>query len=435
MDRIHGNRFSEILPFTDKHLKQLFQPSFWPNFNDVIEYETISSEGRIYLSEACVSPQEFLFPKEVLHKFLNINDIDGNIIDVFSYRSKIGDFRVIDSIILFQKSRYGQNLNRSNILQTIGATNAIDLAISVIMKQGDSILLPTPSYFVFWKSAVSRGFNYNIYYSGEEELFKPTLEGIKRNIKSNTRIVGLIQPLFPCGYRIEEGELIKIIDFLSKKRIYIILDLVYDFLTYDNKSVICTDSNLGACFDRNLKYLVQINSFSKTWSAPGIRFGFLIASEEIIRKGSTKLVSTLGRCPTILAPLYKMLVDGTTQMINDSSSEFGKILKYNTLEYQNRAKELSNLIIGSGLEIFISDAGFNLFVKLTNVPNNYINQWKFLEKLYNHSSVIIDFGSFFGVPHHPMIPTYIRVNLGLPKEKLLEGMKTLSDFHKNYVIE
>ena len=423
---------SDRVIFTKEQTRFAFQPSFWPQLSDDLEHESYSSAGRIYLSDPSVSSTEIYFPHNQLIEFLSRKDIQSCIDDIYSYRSKLGDLRVIDSIRDFHFARYGQRIKRGNVLQTIGATNAIDLAISVIMKSGDCILIPTPSYFIFHNAAYSRGFDYEILYCNEEHRFTPTKEGIEQNILPNTRVVGIVQPVFPTGHRIDEIELIKIIDFLAAKGIFIVLDMVYDLLTFDNGKVICTDSNLGTCFERNSEFLMQINSFSKTWSAPGLRFGYLMASEEIIKKAAVRLVSTVGRCPVILAPLYSSLMRGTTQMVANADSAFRSILTRNMKEYQNRVSELASLVSGSGLEILESDAGFNVFVKLTNVPNDPEKQWEFAERLYNDLKVMIDYGSLFGVPHHPNVPTYIRVNLGIAKDRLLAGISRLASFHLGY---
>jgi aspartate/methionine/tyrosine aminotransferase len=433
MENPHNNYLANNNIFTGEQFRYLFDYSFWSKVPDgVLAHNMNSIEGRVFLSDPSVSQTEILFPKSSLYEFLNSNNIESYINDIFSYRTKMGDDRVIDSIIRYQSVRYGQSLKRENILQTIGATNAIDLSMSAIMKQGDSILIPTPSYFTFWKSALNRGYNYDIYFCDEHNRFMPTQEGISCHIKQNTKAVSLIQPLFPSGFRIDNDELIKIIDFLSHRKIFIILDLVYDLLTYDTKKVIYRDTKLGACFERNFDYIVQVNAFSKIWSAPGIRFGYLVASEEIALKAANVLLSSVSRCPVFLAPLYKILMDGTIQMLIDSESEFRKILIYNLKVYKSRMEELVKLVSGSGIEVLQSDAGFNIFIKLSRVPNEHEPQWKFLENLYNRTGVFLDFGSAFGIPHHPQIPTYARVNLGLSKVKLLYGIKKLADFHKEY---
>lgn len=413
--------------------KYIFDYSFRYKLPDsILPLDMNLTSNKIFLSDPSTFSEDILFPEDILKSFFNSENINNNINDIFSYKSKFGDERVLDSIRRYQYARYGQLVSIKNILQTIGATNAIDLAISAIINENFSLLLPTPSYFTFRDSVISRGQKCYVLYCKEEMNFVPNLKIIKYNIKSSTKAVGIIQPSFPTGFRIPTKELIRIIDFLSTKNIYIILDLLYDLLAYKNSLVLCEDKELGECFQRNINYVIQINGLSKIWSAPGLRFGYMIASEEIIQKAATEFVARISRCPVFLAPLYSELMDCTSDIITDPTSKYRRMLIKNTCTYKSRVQKVLKLISKSGLEIVLSDSGFNTLIKLPKVQNTYEKQWDFALSLYNNTGIFMDFGFTFGIPHHQNIPTYARLNLGLTKEKLENGIKSLAYFYHHY---
>ncbi len=388
--------------------------------------------GRTFLSDPTVSPKGIIVPESPFREFFNPANLESRIRDATEYSLKTGDDRVIGSIIRYEKARFGHDIGEERIVQTVGATNAIDLSMAAILERGDTILIPTPSYFSFWKTAQHRGYNFKVFYSGEENNFLPSLEDMEKNLKPGIKAVGLIHPAFPTGFKMDRDRLIELIDFISSKKVFTILDLIYDFLTYNINDMMRVDAKLGACLERNKEHAVRINATSKIWSAPGIRFGYMVAPEGIALRVADRILSTVSRCPIILSDLYQMLMDGTSSMITDAASDFRQILARNLKEYQRRAEVISAKMSGKGVEVLKSDAGFNVFIKLNHVPNEYEAQWEFLDALYERSGVFLDYGFAFGVPHHPGVPTYARVNLGLSEDRLMWGIEKLAEFHSDY---
>jgi 2-aminoadipate transaminase len=168
-------------------------------------------------------------------------------------------------------------LGLSNVMITTGGGQAIDLALRAFVNRGDKILVENPTYLGFLQVAQSYGAKLTGVDAGEEGLILEDLE--EKMIRHKPKLLYVV-PTFsnPTGktYTVENRK--AIVELAKKHNVIILEDDPYSRLRISGNAVPPLKS-----FDQENNSVIYISSFSKVIS-PGIRLGYAIGLEEIIRK-------------------------------------------------------------------------------------------------------------------------------------------------------
>jgi 2-aminoadipate transaminase len=169
------------------------------------------------------------------------------------------------------------DLSISNVIITTGGGQAIDLTLRAFVNRGDSVLVENPTYLGFLQVAQSYGARLTGVDAGENGLILADLE--EKMIRHKPKLLYVV-PTFsnPTGktYTMENRR--AIVELAKKHNVIIMEDDPYSRLRISGNAVPPLKS-----FDRENDCVVYISSFSKVIS-PGIRLGYAIGREEIIRK-------------------------------------------------------------------------------------------------------------------------------------------------------
>jgi len=168
-------------------------------------------------------------------------------------------------------------------------TNATDEAIMIIMQtyieKGDEIILPVPTFamFKFYAQIVDAKIKEILYTSNLTFPTKKVLNGISKK----TKLVVLCNPNNPTGTLIEKKDIVKIVEKAQKNDALVLLDEAY----YQYSGAECLD--LIGKYDN----LIIIRTFSKAYGLGGLRLGYIVSNEEIIKNllkvGSPYSVNTV----------------------------------------------------------------------------------------------------------------------------------------------
>lgn len=192
-------------------------------------------------------------------------------------------------------SRYSsiKNLNydpASEIIITNGGMGALSLLISVVIEDGDEVLIQDPQ----WLNYVGQV----EYYGGKavrvptcaEENFELKASEIEKRITPKTKMLLLNSPNNPTGEVMSRKALEEIAELAKKHHILVVSDEVYNTLVYDGAKAESISSVPG------MKDLcVVINSFSKSFAMTGWRIGYAAGPADIIDK-MTKAQENLNAC-------------------------------------------------------------------------------------------------------------------------------------------
>ena len=181
----------------------------------------------------------------------------------------------------------------SEILVTVGGSEAIDIALRAMLNDGDEVIIPQPSYVSYAPcSYLAGGKNIFINLKAENE-FRLTPEELENAITPKTKILILPYPNNPTGAIMERADLEKIAKIIIKNDIFVISDEIYSELTYKGNHVSIVS------FNEMKERTLLINGFSKSYAMTGWRLGYCCGPDWLIKQ-MTKIHQYAIMCaPTI----------------------------------------------------------------------------------------------------------------------------------------
>lgn len=181
----------------------------------------------------------------------------------------------------------------SEILVTVGGSEAIDIGLRAIINPGDEVIIPQPSYVSYEPCAILAGAKPVIINLKAENEFRLTPEELRNAITDKTKILVLPYPNNPTGAIMEQADLEAIAKVIIEKDILVMSDEIYSALTYKGRHV--SISSIPGMKERT----ILINGFSKAYAMTGWRLGYACAPKELIKQ-MTKIHQFAIMCaPTI----------------------------------------------------------------------------------------------------------------------------------------
>lgn len=190
----------------------------------------------------------------------------------------------------------GIDLTYENLIITNGGSEAIFMALSICLDEGDEVLIPEPFYANYNGFAVEAGVKVRTIPSSIENNFAlPPIEEFDRHITPRTKAILICNPNNPTGHLYSQDELEQLRDIVLKHDMFLICDEVYREFCYDGAKHFSGMNLKGA--EQNV---IMIDSVSKRYSMCGVRLGALVTRnrevlDAALRMGQARL------CPPYLA--------------------------------------------------------------------------------------------------------------------------------------
>ncbi len=248
--------------------------------------KAIAAGVRVYFIN--IGQPDIVTPQPIWDAFKNCQD------KVLSYGPAQG-FLDLRQAIADYFSGYNIDLNAENVLITVGGSEAIQFAFSVVSDPGEEIIIPEPFYT-----------NYNGYESSANvkivpltlnvaDGFRlPPAEEIEAKISDKTKAILLCSPNNPTGTVYTAEELDRIVNLAKKYDLFLIADEVYKEFVYDgaiHKSILEYDE----IHDR----AIVVDSISKRFSCCGARIGALITRNPEVYQAALKFAQARLCPPTM----------------------------------------------------------------------------------------------------------------------------------------
>jgi aminotransferase len=363
-------------------------------------YNMVShTEGLISLT---IGQPDFPTPDHV--KKAGILAIEDNFT---SYTHNAGTLELRKAACDFVKKKYGLNyIPDSEVIVTMGASEAIDIAFRTILTDEAEVLLPGPVY-PGYEPVIRMMGAVPIHIDTRKHQFRFTLDVIKPYITKKTRCIVLPYPSNPTGVSLTESELKELADFLSDKEIFVLADEIYSELTYDR------DHTSIAQYLKDKTIL--INGLSKSHSMTGWRIGFLFAPETITQH-ILKVHQYNVSCANSIA--QKAAFEALTTGMNDANKM--------KIEYQKRRNYVYQRLQDMELEVVMPEGAFYFFVKIPDKIG--LNSFDFALDLVKQVKVAVVPGSAFSEYGEG----YFRLSFACSMDTLVEGLDRIEQyFQKN----
>lgn len=208
--------------------------------------------------------------------------------DVLMYEQSQGDIKFLESICDYYKREYGVGYKPTDIVVTMGASEALTMTFTTILDPGDEILIAEPFYsnyqtFVLMSGGVIKP----IPTSSRDGYRYASKEKLESALTEKTKAIVCINPGNPTGLALTAEEMDVVADFAIKHDLWLIADEAYREYVYDGMK-----PRSFANIDRLKDNLIVIDSVSKRFSACGARIGFVASKNEEFMTGIIKLAQS-----------------------------------------------------------------------------------------------------------------------------------------------
>jgi aspartate aminotransferase len=214
--------------------------------------------------------------------------------EVLSYGPAQGFLDLRQAIVDYFGS-YDIGIHADNVVITVGGSEAIHFAFSVVSDPGGEIIIPEPFYTNYNGFAACAAVNIVPLTLSVEDGFRlPQVETIAKKISPKTRAILLNSPSNPTGTVYTPEELERVVSLALENDLFIIADEVYKEFVYD-----------GAAHKSILEYeeirdrAVVVDSISKRFSCCGARIGAVITRNEEVSQSVLKFAQARLCPPTI----------------------------------------------------------------------------------------------------------------------------------------
>ena len=181
-------------------------------------------------------------------------------------------------IALYLSGRYGISYDpETEILVTVGASEAIDLALRAMISPGDEVLVPEPCYVSYAPGVVFAGGVPVPVPTRQEDDFRLKPEQLAAAVTEKTKLLILPYPNNPTGGIMEREDLEALAPVVASRDLMVISDEIYSELIYGGRSHVSFASVPGM-YPRTL----TINGFSKAFAMTGWRVGYACGAKELI---------------------------------------------------------------------------------------------------------------------------------------------------------
>lgn len=293
------------------------------------------------------------------------------------YTSNAGLKELKEEISLYQKRKLGVDYDSdTEVMVTVGGSEAIDLAIRATVNPGDEVLVPQPS-FVSYVPCVMLAYGKPVIIElKEENQFRLTAEELLEHITDKTKLLVLPFPNNPTGAIMEREDLEAIAKVCIEKDIYVLSDEIYSELTYKDKH--CSIVQIPGMKERT----ILINGFSKAYAMTGWRLGYALAPS-LIMKQMIKIHQFAIMC----APTTSQYA--AVEALRNGDEEVAQMCE----AYNQRRRFLLNAFKEMNLECF---EPFGAFYMFPSIKRFGMTSEEFAERLLREEKVAVVPGTAFG---------------------------------------
>ncbi|MFC7680193.1 aminotransferase class I/II-fold pyridoxal phosphate-dependent enzyme [Paenibacillus sp. GCM10028914] len=164
----------------------------------------------------------------------------------------------------------------SEILVTVGSSEAVDLALRTFISPGDEVLVPSPTYIAYAPITHLYGGKVVEVETSADQQFKLTAQALQEKITPRSKVLMLNYPSNPTGAVMSEQDWAPIAKLVLENNLIVISDEIYAELTYGQQHV--SIASLPGMKDRT----IVINGFSKAFAMTGWRVGYACGTKELI---------------------------------------------------------------------------------------------------------------------------------------------------------
>ncbi|WP_040203132.1 aminotransferase [Neobacillus jeddahensis] len=322
-----------------------------------------------------------------------------------SYTANPGLLELREEITFYLERRFGVKYDPSNqVIVTIGASQAIDLAFRAILNHGDEVLIVEPAFVSYAPLVAIAGGNPVPVATSPENGFKVTAKQIEAAITEKTKAILLCSPNNPTGSTLTKADLVEIAAIIEKHDLLVVSDEIYAELCYDEDFT--SVASIQGMYERT----ILINGFSKGFAMTGWRLGFLAGPTELV-----EVMLKIHQYTTMCAP--HMLQHGAIEALRNTYPEVVSMRN----SYRRRRNYVVQTLNQMGLGCHTPGGAFYVF---PSIRSTGLSSEQFAEELLIQEKVAVVPGNVFGESGEG----YIRCSYATSMPQLQEALKRMGRF-------
>ena len=323
-----------------------------------------------------------------------------------SYTANRGLWELREEICALQKRNFNIDYDpKTNVLVTVGVSEALDIAMRALLTPGDEILIPEPCYVSYKACASLAGAVAVAVPAKIENNFSITPADLEAHVTNKTKALLIGYPNNPTGAILTKEQLMDIAKFAQEHDLIVISDEIYGDLTYGGERHVCF-AGLPGMKDRT----ILLNGFSKAYAMTGWRIGYAMSNPAII-SAMTKIHQYTMLCAPITAQIAAV----------EALRHGEKYMKKMVSEYDKRRRLIYDGLTNAGLKCFEPKGAFYIFPDITSTG---LTSEEFAEQLLMKEHVALVPGTAFGQCGEG----YVRCSYATSVTKISEAIARIEHF-------
>jgi len=303
-------------------------------------------------------------------------------------------------------SSFGVDVRPSEVLVTPGASFALFLAFKTLLKPGEEVIVPTPTWFVYPELIrLAGGRCVFVRFSSN---YEPDMEALEGAIGPKTKALVVNTPNNPTGHVLSKRDVEALTEIALEHDLYVISDEVYKLIIYDRVKHVSLGT-ISALKER----LFLVDAFSKAYAMTGWRLGYLVAPKDLCHRAEEVQRALIMCVPPFVQKAGVAALRGPQTPVKRMVEEYRV----------RRDMALSILSALSGLRVRKPEGAFYIFPDISAFG---LKGSELASELEREEGVRIMPGELFG----PGWEWHVRISFCRPRGELSEGLKRMVRFLK-----
>jgi len=327
---------------------------------------------------------------------------------VTHYTSNLGYLELRRALTKYVRKAFGPEYNpETEVLITVGVSEALDLALRALLNPGDEVLYHEPCYVSYRATILFAHGKPLAVETRAENGFRLTRAMLEAKVTPRTKVLMLNFPNNPTGGIMSRADLEGIATFVRERDLLVITDEIYGELTYDAPHI--SIASLPGLRDRT----IFLHGFSKAWAMTGFRLGYACGPAELI-EAMMKVHQYTMLCASSLSQKAAL------EALARPETDIAEMLE----EYRRRRNFIAGAFADIGLECHRPLGAFYAFPSIAKCG---LSSRDFALRLLQEERVAVVPGTAFGACGEG----FVRCAYATSMENIKEAMTRLARFVKS----
>ena len=325
------------------------------------------------------------------------------------YTSNSGTLELRQALAEHLQRLYGVAYDApSEVIITVGVSEALYLALTAVLDPGDEVIVPTPCFVAYQPEVVFAGGTPIPLETAVEDQFQVSASAVEALITPHTKALLIGYPNNPTGAVMSHERLLALAAVAERHDLVVISDEIYDRLVYGGHRHVCF-----ASLPNMRERTITLGGFSKDYAMTGWRIGYAAAPAGILAALRKIHQYTIMSAPTMAqaAALEALLhAEGHVQAM--------------VAEYDRRRKLIVSGLNELGLPTFEPLGAFYAF---PSIRASGLSDEAFAEKLLQEERVAVVPGNAFAADG-----AFVRCSYATAYEKIEEALERIRRFMQRH---